>query len=106
MTYAAERFGNRVLQKTELVDARENLIGRLCRRRGGIARAAQVLFGDALGETVRLSHYPIEEKLYSVGLGARFQTLIGPIRLEYGHNLNPRPGDPSGTLLFSIGYPF
>jgi outer membrane protein insertion porin family len=28
------------------------------------------------------------------------------VRLEYGYNLNPRPGDPTGTLLFSLGFPF
>jgi outer membrane protein insertion porin family len=32
--------------------------------------------------------------------------LIGPIRVEYGRNLNPRPGDPHGTWQISIGYPF
>jgi len=32
--------------------------------------------------------------------------LIGPIRLEYGHNLNPRAGDPQGTWQLSIGNPF
>jgi outer membrane translocation and assembly module TamA len=41
-----------------------------------------------------------------VGLGVRFQTLIGPLRLEYGRNINRRPGDPSGTWHFSIGFPF
>ena len=65
-----------------------------------------VLFGDALGAAVQLSKYPVEEKLYSVGLGLRYQTLIGPIRAEYGRNLNPRVGDPSGTLHLSVGFPF
>lgn len=65
-----------------------------------------VAFFDAVGTAVRLEDYPFSEKLYSAGLGLRYNTVIGPIRLEYGHNLNPRPLDPSGTLLFSIGYPF
>jgi outer membrane protein insertion porin family len=65
-----------------------------------------VVFGDALGTAVALRNYPFEERLYSVGLGVRYQTLIGPIRLEYGRNLNPRPADPSGTLQLSIGFPF
>jgi outer membrane translocation and assembly module TamA len=55
---------------------------------------------------VRLEDYPFSEELYSAGLGVRYNTVIGPVRLEYGHNLNPRPFDPSGTVLFSIGYPF
>ncbi len=65
-----------------------------------------VVFGDALGTAARLADYPYSEKLYSVGLGLRYQTIIGPVRVEYGHNLNPRPFDPAGTLLFSIGFPF
>ena len=65
-----------------------------------------VIFGDALGEAARLEDYPWSEKLYAVGLGVRYQTIIGPVRVEYGHNLNPRPLDPSGTLLVSIGFPF
>jgi outer membrane protein assembly complex protein YaeT len=65
-----------------------------------------VAFGDALGDSARLEDYPATEELYSVGLGLRYQTIIGPVRLEYGHNLNPRPDDPAGTLLISIGFPF
>ena len=33
-------------------------------------------------------------------------SIIGPVRLEYGHNLNPREQDPSGTLHLSVGFPF
>jgi outer membrane protein insertion porin family len=65
-----------------------------------------VLFGDALGTAASLRDYPSTGTLYAAGLGLRYQTIIGPVRLEYGRNLNPRPLDPSGTLLFSIGYPF
>jgi len=63
-------------------------------------------FCDALGTAVRLGDYPFSERLYSAGLGIRYQTLIGPLRCEYGRNLNPRTGDPTGTLLFSVGFPF
>ncbi len=65
-----------------------------------------VAFGDALGTAARLAEYPFEERLYSAGLGVRYHTLIGPIRLEYGRNINPRRGDPPGTWHFSMGYPF
>ncbi len=61
---------------------------------------------DALGEAAQLRDYPFAERLYTAGLGVRYQTLIGPIRLEYGRNLNPRAGDPLGTWQISIGYPF
>jgi outer membrane translocation and assembly module TamA len=65
-----------------------------------------VLFFDALGSAARLADYPFEEQLYSVGLGIRYQTIIGPLRVEYGRNLDPRPTDPAGSLLFSVGFPF
>jgi outer membrane translocation and assembly module TamA len=70
------------------------------------AKLTGVLFFDALGTATRLEDYPWSEKLYSAGVGLRYQTIVGPIRLEYGYNLNPRPRDPSGTLLFSVGFPF
>ena len=65
-----------------------------------------VIFADALGQAAELGDYPWNEQLYSVGLGLRYQTIVGPVRLEYGHNLNPREGDPNGTLHFSVGFPF
>lgn len=69
-------------------------------------RWSVVIFSDSLGFARRIANYPFDTGLFSVGLGLRWRTLIGPIRLEYGHNLNPRPVDPSGTVQFSIGYPF
>jgi outer membrane protein assembly complex protein YaeT len=65
-----------------------------------------VVFSDSLGSAAKLADYPFAERLYSVGLGLRYQTIVGPIRLEYGRNLNPRPEDPRGTLHLSIGFPF
>jgi outer membrane protein assembly complex protein YaeT len=65
-----------------------------------------VAFADALGNATTLRDYPFREKLYSVGLGIRYQTIVGPVRLEYGRNVNPRPADPGGTLQISRGYPF
>lgn len=65
-----------------------------------------IVFTDALSTAVTLSNYPFENQLYSAGLGVRYQTLIGPIRVEYGRNIKPRPQDPSGTLQLSLGFPF
>jgi outer membrane protein assembly complex protein YaeT len=65
-----------------------------------------VVFSDSLGGTDTIEKYPFDYELYSVGVGLRYRTIIGPIRLEYGRNLNPRPHDPPGTALFSVGFPF
>jgi len=65
-----------------------------------------VVFSDSLGTARRVADYPFNTGLFSVGLGIRWKTIIGPVRLEYGYNLNPRARDPVGTLQFSLGYPF
>ncbi|MEO7298273.1 MAG: BamA/TamA family outer membrane protein [Verrucomicrobiota bacterium] len=65
-----------------------------------------VAFSDSIGFAREFANYPFDETLFSIGLGVRWKTVIGPIRLEYGHNLNPRKDDPAGTLHFSIGFPF
>jgi outer membrane protein assembly complex protein YaeT len=63
-------------------------------------------FVDAVGFARSREEYPFDEELYSVGGGVRWMTVVGPIRLEYGYNLNPRRYDPTGTVHFSIGFPF
>lgn len=65
-----------------------------------------VVFVDLLQIGVDLKEYPQGDLLISVGTGLRYQTIVGPLRLEYGHNVRRRDGDPPGTLLFSIGFPF
>jgi outer membrane protein assembly factor BamA len=65
-----------------------------------------VVFLDGVGFARNIEDYPFDQELFSVGGGIRWKTIIGPARLEYGYNLNPREQDPSGTLHFSIGFPF
>jgi outer membrane protein insertion porin family len=65
-----------------------------------------VFLFDAVGFAATLRDYPLTEALYSAGGGLRWKTPIGPARIEYGHNLNPRKRDPVGTLHFSLGFPF
>jgi len=67
---------------------------------------SMVGFLDGVGITPEIESYPFDQVLWSVGAGIRWNTVIGPVRLEYGYNLDPRPTDPTGTLHFSIGYPF
>lgn len=69
-------------------------------------RWTAVVFLDTLGKALEPADWPGDDVLASVGPGVRYQSPIGPIRLEYGRNLNPREGDPKGTLHFSIGFPF
>ena len=63
-------------------------------------------FVDSVGIARDVNKYPFNEVLTSVGGGLGYRTIIGPVRLEYGRNLNPRPQDPAGTIQFSVGFPF
>ncbi|HLH56242.1 MAG TPA: BamA/TamA family outer membrane protein [Verrucomicrobiae bacterium] len=90
----------------QLVGAETYTLGTVELEQALTPKWALVVFSDNLAFARRLDHYPCDTALFSVGGGLRWRTLIGPIRLEYGHNLNPRAGDPSGTLQFSLGFPF
>jgi outer membrane protein assembly factor BamA len=86
--------------------AKSFLLGNLELEQALTANWSVVAFGDALGTAATLRDYPFNERLYSAGLGIRYQTIIGPLRLEYARNINPRPADPPATWHFSMGYPF
>lgn len=42
----------------------------------------------------------------NVGLGLRYSTPVGPVRIDLGHNLNPVPGVKSTQYFVSIGQAF
>ena len=65
-----------------------------------------VIFLDGLWAAADLTAANEGEALFSLGVGLRYSTPLGPLRLEYGHNLNPREPDPVGSVHFSIGFPF
>lgn len=43
---------------------------------------------------------------YSVGIGIRYNTPAGPIRLDYGQKIDRQPGESRGEVHFSIGHAF
>ncbi|MBI5049690.1 MAG: outer membrane protein assembly factor BamA [Nitrospirae bacterium] len=45
----------------------------------------------------------ISELRTTVGLGVRWISPIGPIRLEWGYNISPKPGEDQGKLEFTFG---
>lgn len=64
------------------------------------------VFVDSIGIAREFSEYPFSTVLISAGVGLSINTIVGPIRLEYGQNLDPRPQDPDGTFQIAIGFPF
>lgn len=63
-----------------------------------------VFFFDA-GNAYNSGLFPSELR-YSTGMGIRWYSPMGPLRLEWGKNLNPKDGEAGAKWEFSIGTVF
>jgi len=64
------------------------------------------LFTDA-GNLLPTSEEPgLDDLRYAIGAGLRYKLPIGPIRLDYGVNPDPRPDEDFGAFHFSFGFAF
>ncbi len=90
----------------KLVGAESYLFGSVEFEQALTTAWSAVAFLDTVSFAQHLHDYPFNETLFSVGGGLRWRTLLGPIRLEYGYNLNRRERDPVGTIQVSVGFPF
>jgi len=90
----------------QIIGAETYTLGNFEFEQGLTPKWSVVGFLDAVEFAQNLNHYPGDTALFSAGGGIRWRTIIGPVRVEYGHNLNPRPRDPSGEIQFSLGFPF
>ncbi len=65
-----------------------------------------VAFTDVGTLSADFSSFDLSAFDAAVGLGIRLDLPIGPVRLEYGHNLTQDPGEPAGAFHFAIGVSF
>ena len=65
-----------------------------------------VLFYDAGNVFTEDEDYTFSGIRRSAGLGVRWYSPVGPLRLEWGHNLDQRPGEASSNWEFTMGTPF
>jgi outer membrane protein insertion porin family len=64
------------------------------------------LYFDAGNVFADVDEFDESELRTSVGLSAKWFTLIGPIELSYAFPLNDEPGDDTKYFQFSLGAPF
>ena len=50
--------------------------------------------------------YSLEKLKYAIGIGLRYNTIIGPIRLDFGYALNPNPEMGRLQVFLSVGQAF
>ena len=71
---------------------------------GSLDGLSVVPFADAGNLLLDSGDAGLDDMRYAVGLGIRYRTPIGPLRVEYGYNPDWRPGEPQGT--FHVGFGF
>ncbi len=64
------------------------------------------VFADAGNLVARAEDAGLGNMRYAVGLGLRYQLPIGPLRIDYGVNPDPRAGEAFGAFHFSFGFAF
>jgi outer membrane protein insertion porin family len=72
-------------------------------------RLRGVVFFDAgnnLNETSSLSDLFTQKPRMAAGIGIRFNSPMGAIRLDWGFNLDPQPGERKQVLTFTAGSQF
>ncbi len=64
------------------------------------------VFVDAGNVLPDASEPGLNDMRYGIGAGLRYNLPIGPVRLDYGVNPNPREGEAFGAFHFSFGFAF
>lgn len=65
-----------------------------------------VTFADAGNTWLSADPERIRHLKYTAGLGLRYITPVGPLRLDYGYKIKREPGESAGELHFVIGHAF
>jgi len=65
-----------------------------------------VVFTDAGNLLPTTQDAGLDDMRYAIGAGLRYKLPIGPIRLDYGVNPDPRPDEDFGAFHFSFGFAF
>ena len=64
-----------------------------------------VTFVDA-GNVWQLAENIDDTIKYTVGMGLRYKTPVGPVRLDYGHKMSREEGESPGEFYFTFGHAF
>jgi outer membrane translocation and assembly module TamA len=71
-----------------------------------LKRMGIVLFVDGGNVWVEYPDIQLSDFKYSTGAGIRFNTPVGPLRLDWGYKLNRELGESPSELHFTLGHAF
>ena len=64
------------------------------------------VFTDAGNLIYEFSNASLDDMHYAAGAGLRLNSPLGPLRVDYGHNMNQEEGEPSGSIHVGFGIAF
>ncbi len=64
------------------------------------------VFADAGNLLTRMEDVSLDDMHYAAGLGLRYDLPLGPLRADYGFNLNREKGEPKGSFHLGFGFAF
>lgn len=64
------------------------------------------LFYDTGTVFERISDFSFGDFTHTAGIGIRYQTPLGPIRVDFGLNVNRQPGESANQVFFTLGHAF
>ena len=65
-----------------------------------------VAFLDGGNVWRKMNEMSLNDFKFTTGLGLRYSTPVGPVRVDYGHKLQREKGESAGEVHFSIGHAF
>jgi len=65
-----------------------------------------VAFLDGGNVWLKMNEMSLNDFKFTTGLGLRYSTPVGPVRVDYGHKLQREKGESAGEVHFSIGHAF
>lgn len=65
-----------------------------------------VTFLDGGNVWTKTEEFDLTTLKYTTGLGLRYNTPVGPFRIDYGFKLNKETGESDGEIHFSLGHAF
>jgi outer membrane protein insertion porin family len=72
-----------------------------------LSRALSLAVFNDLGNVFpEVADMSVRDLRYTAGVGLRYRTALGPIRLDWARKLNRRPGESSGELHFTVGHAY